>query len=179
MKLAILSFIICLLLQHNPPPPVPQGFDRYSVYVIENSVGDTPNNALTKIFNRGRLRKSYDAAFNGGTLRAIRGFSGYSNIVDAIENGIILVSRNGEWIDIVNYTANNFPGTPPEPSAELIRICGLALSGSAAPGSTTFVDSGGLCNPTLPLNQYLPVILVISLLVIHGCNNEFNLLQRL
>ncbi len=167
------------MLQHYPPPPPPNAFDLQSAYVLQNSVGVTPGNALTKNFNRGRLRRSYDAAFNNGTLRPIRGFSGYSNIVDAIENGIILISRNGEWKDIVEYTANNFQGTTQEPSAELIRICGLAFSGSAAPGSTTFVDSAGFCDPTLPLNQYLPVMLVISLLVILVCNNEFNVLQRL
>ena len=160
-----LLFGIMFLLQHHPPPPPPNGFDLQSAYVLKDSDGNTPGNAMTKNFRRLRLRKSYDVSANpDGQLKQIRGFKGYAIIVKAIEDGIIIPSRQGDWLDIVSYTATNFPGGP-GPSAELIRICNLALQGSGSPGNTIFNDTANLC-PTVPIPFNVSFALVTSLILI-------------
>ena len=123
---------------------------------------NVPSDATTRRFGGNRLRKAYDINFQNPLL-PIRGFVGYGPVVDAIEAGIILPSRNKEWRKIVRYTKNTFDS----PSPELTRICDLAFAGSAAPGSTTFIDSTNLC-PAVPVPRNLSVILILSFLFLFG-----------
>ena len=162
MKLSFLSFIICLLLQHYPPPPPPSRFDLQSTYVIQNAAGNTPGNATTRRFGINRLRKAYDLSFEN-PLKPIRGFVGYAAIVEAIEGGIILPSRNSEWKQIVEYTKINYGS----PSEELTKICGLAFQGSGDPGNTVYNDATNLCY-SVPVPRNLSVILILSFLFLFG-----------